>query len=212
MNGACPFRIFCFATSIGNHRALSTSGNCACRPDFGGAFHGEHIALERGWVEVAADGPGEDKLAAWLLERLEPQELALGRVAHFFLELSPSCGQRLLIVRDLALRNGPRPVVFFGPIGSARVREEHLDASRASGRFPEEQQSRAFSWQGSPRSGSGRRRRFRVQSLLLTPEQRLPSRTPRAPTRCDRPAERRPGDGRRRGRSRGSGRDRPRAP
>ena len=36
MSGRWPARIFCAATSSGNHAARSISGNSCCRPDFGG--------------------------------------------------------------------------------------------------------------------------------------------------------------------------------
>jgi hypothetical protein len=66
-------------------------------------------------------------------------------VAHLFLEFSPRCRQRFLVVEKFTLWNGPGAVVFFCPIRPAWMREEHFDASTAACSFPEEQKSRALS-------------------------------------------------------------------
>ena len=117
-------------------------------------FHGECVAVERAWVEISADGPGEHSLAAGLPDRFKRQELAFDRTAHLLFELSPRRGEWLLTLGELALWNRPRPVVFFCPERAPRMDEQYFDARWL---YPEEKKSGALFRQDLTRSRSARR-------------------------------------------------------
>ena len=109
-----------------NQAARSTSGNCSCRPDFGG--HSMENVLLRAWSGRSPRGPPRRARASRRLpDGLERQELALDRVAHLLLEFSLRRGEWLFVVGELAFWNRPGPVIFFGPERAARMDEQHFD-------------------------------------------------------------------------------------
>lgn len=101
----------------------------------------EFIALQPGLVNVAFDGPGMDRLAAWLQARGQRKELAIDHCPDLFGEFSTRCREAILTGIELALRDGPGAEILPRPERPAGMNEKDLKHAMP---LPVDQQSRAL--------------------------------------------------------------------
>src|SRR6185437_13054703 len=90
------------------------------------------VAAHRRGIAVAFHRPGAHHLAARLAHRRELAERSLDRKAGLLAELALRRVERVLAFRIFALRDRPRAFVAVLPEGTARMDEEHFEASRAA--------------------------------------------------------------------------------
>jgi hypothetical protein len=108
-------------------------------------FQRESVAFKSGDVELGAQGPGMDQLAAGLTDGFEGEEISLGRGAGFFLELTEGRRERVFAIRDFPLRDRPGRLIFVGPQRAAGVDEEHFHTGCGAAKQQESGASIVFS-------------------------------------------------------------------
>ena len=110
-------------------------------------FDLEGVAHDRSGIAVGLERPGVHQLAARLPARAERDEFARGHDAGLLLELAPRGRERVLVGRELALRDRPRAKVALGPERAAGMHQKHLGRAAAATKH---QQTRAWFRQRPP--------------------------------------------------------------
>src|SRR2546422_4385211 len=67
--------------------------------------------------------------AAWLLERLQRDEISGRREARFFCEFALGGVQRIFALYELTFRNRPGPIVLLRPERPTRMHQKNLEDS-----------------------------------------------------------------------------------
>src|ERR1017187_26357 len=87
-------------------------------------FHRKRVARQLGRIEVRANGPRKDQLAARLFEWLQRYEFTGRLNAGLFFELTLRCREWVLTIRELALGNGPCRIVLLCPKRSTGMNQQ----------------------------------------------------------------------------------------
>src|SRR6185369_4654098 len=82
-------------------------------------------------IAVAFDGPGDHELARLLPHLRKGDESALGREARLLGHFTARGHERIFVLADLALGNGPRAGIPPCPEGAPGMHEEHLEVAAA---------------------------------------------------------------------------------
>src|ERR1017187_2230205 len=107
---SCPIHLWKFLLPTGSRRP----------------FHRKRVALQLGRIEVRANGPRKDQLAARLLEWLQSYEFTGRLNAGLFFELAFGCSQRVLLLHKLALRYRPGRIILLCPERAAGMNQQHF--------------------------------------------------------------------------------------